>query len=210
MRKDKRGKLIVIDGLDGCGKGTQLELLRKKYADSLMVHFTREPGGTPYGEKIRELVLSPDAKETEALTQILLQFAARMEHMKMVGKHLAFGISVISDRLDSSTFAFQINGEQAQGLIPLFHTLRSRIVGPLRPHYIILNLAPEEAHRRMSRDANRQVTHYDLRPLDYHQRVFDGFQKFAEYGECSFINADRSVDEIQKDILILVEDLLVA
>lgn len=208
MSKIAKGRLIVIDGLDGCGKGTQLKLLMKKYPDRGRVIFTREPGGTPYGEKIRRLILEDDSKDTQALTQLLLQFAQRVEHMEMIRKYLMLGISAFSDRCDSSTLAFQLHGEKALELMPIFQLLRAKTVAGLNPHYIILNLSAEEAHRRMEDDRNRQATHYDLRPLEYHERVYKGFQQVAEYAEVSYINAGRSIEEVYRDISILVEDIL--
>ena len=193
----KKGAFIVLDGIDGSGKGTQITLLKKNLSDqNIQAHFTREPGGSPHAEEIRKVILSPAAKDTDALTHFLLFWAARNEHMHTtVIPLLNKGINIFSDRLDSSTLAFQLYGEECLHLKDRFFAERENILGSHAPDlYIIFDLSPEAAFLRMKHDAGRQQSHFDLRPIEYHTRVRNGFREFAKHFPCAIVDADRSED----------------
>lgn len=199
----KNALYYVFDGVDGSGKGTQIELLKKRLAEEdVEVFFTREPGGTLYGQSIREVLLSPEGKDADAYTQFLLFWADRNEHMeKVVIPNLTEGRNVFSDRGDSSTFAFQMYGEESLQLEGEFFHQRSKVFGAFAPdYYFILDLPPEEAYKRMKNDKARTHTHYDLRPIEYHERVREGFAQFAKRFSCEIIDANRSAEEIHEDL----------
>jgi dTMP kinase len=99
-----RGRLIALEGIDGCGKSTQAGAL----ATSLGARLTREPGGTPTGARLRELLLSPDIPDVAARTEALLMAADRAEHVaRVVEPALAEGEWVVTDRFSGSTLAYQ-------------------------------------------------------------------------------------------------------
>ena len=104
-----KGKFIVIDGIGGCGKTTHAKLLRARMEkDTVLTH---EPGGTPIAEKIRKLLLHGLIPTADVATEFFLFWTARAEHMReKIIPALRAGRNVISDRFDSSTFAFQIFG----------------------------------------------------------------------------------------------------
>ncbi|MDO4434156.1 MAG: dTMP kinase [Alysiella sp.] len=106
-----QAKLITLDGIDGAGKTTQLEVIKNWFAMQQMpVVFTREPGGTVLGEKLRELLLSPESK-VSLHTETLLMFAARRQHLEeVILPALASGKHVVSDRFTDATFAYQGGG----------------------------------------------------------------------------------------------------
>jgi len=111
----KKGTFIVIEGGEGCGKSTLLEYLREEALKVLWreekVAFTREPGGSPFAEEIRLLMLGSLSKQANGLTQFGLAWASRADHIKnLIRPHLENGIHVISDRFDSSTYAYQVHG----------------------------------------------------------------------------------------------------
>ncbi len=205
---------VVIDGLDGCGKGTQIKLLSERckveYPDQVV--FVREPGGTFFAEKIRGLILDPEAKNSPALVSMLLFFAARGELVQqLVIPTLEKGKMVISDRGDSSTFAFQIFGEEQHSLTDLFKKLRKEIFNSLfrgAPDlYIFLELTAEEAYRRTAHDKNRVQTHFDLRPIEYHQRVRQGFRVFGRtFGGSVTVDASGSVEEVHEKIWQVIHE----
>ncbi|MDP2650293.1 MAG: dTMP kinase, partial [bacterium] len=103
MAKTKKGTFIVIDGGEGSGTTTVAKAVVEHFGWGAV--YTREPGGSPYAEKIRDLVLSDEAKHSDAETQFALFWAARRDHLKhSVIPALADGKIVISDRFDSSTY----------------------------------------------------------------------------------------------------------
>ncbi|MFA6078034.1 MAG: dTMP kinase [Candidatus Paceibacterota bacterium] len=211
----------VFDGLDGSGKGLQLDLLRERL-DRHGIHngervvFTREPGGTPLAEVIREVILGPLAKESTPFNNMLLFLAAREELMrKLVFPAILAGKSVISDRGDSSTFAFQIYGEERFALEERFWRLREDIFrhSPLRSNgpdiYVFFDLPPLVAYQRMAGDSARTKTHFDLRPIEYHERVRDGFSDFAR--QCStavIVDANRKPEEVHEEVWSIVSEEL--
>ena len=108
---ETRAQFITLDGIDGSGKTTQLNVIRDWFAArQMLVVFTREPGGTPLGEKLRELLLDPQTR-VSLHTETLLMFAARRQHLEdVVLPALAQGIHVVSDRFTDATFAYQGGG----------------------------------------------------------------------------------------------------
>src|SRR3989344_5042238 len=161
----KKAKLIILDGLDGSGKGAQIELLKKFLVDKkVSILFTREPGGSPYGEEIRKLILNSMGKSADPLTQFFLFWADRDDHMrKVVSPALLKGVNVISDRFDSSTFAFQIFGGVQTKLLQPFSFFRKLVLGEVEPSlYIVLDLPPDVALERIKKDKERLKTHFDL------------------------------------------------
>src|SRR3989344_7639591 len=119
----QKGKFIVIDGIDGSGKGTQVKLLKRALGKNTI--FTHEPGGTPKAEAIRKLLLERKKEFSTPLADFLLFWAARADHVeKVILPALRAGKNVITDRFDSSTLAFQICAEQAPELKSLFEECR--------------------------------------------------------------------------------------
>lgn len=198
----KRGKFVVIDGVDGCGKSTQIELLKKNFRDVL---FTREPGGTPFAERIRELLMEVNEEYLEdrtSFSDFLMFWAARETHVQnCIIPALEKGQCIISDRFDSSTCSFQLHGEENLVLLDLFHIMREQVLKDCKPDlYIILDLPPEVSLKRLARDNKHAKTRFDLRELAYHERVRKGFKCFAEIAHCKFIDANRSVEEVYSDV----------
>ena len=106
-----QAQFITLDGIDGAGKSTNLNVIRNWFDKRrLPVLFTREPGGTPLGEALREILLNP-ATQAGLRTETLLMFAARQQHLQdVIEPALAQGIHVISDRFTDATFAYQGGG----------------------------------------------------------------------------------------------------
>ncbi len=204
----RNAKYVVFDGMDGSGNGTQMALLRKL---SPQVVFTREPGGTPFAEEIRTLVLdNPLAGKSTALNNFLLFWAAREElQQNFVVPALQSGKHVFSDRGDSSTYAFQLCGEEHEDLFPAFMYMRQLVFaegsGRRKPDlYIILDLPAEVARERALRDATRAQTHFDVRDVEYYRRVREGFRKFAKYASVKFVDATRTPEEVHRDVMLIL------
>ena len=208
---DKRGKFIVIDGMDGSGKGTQIKLLQEKLKASSIL-FTREPGGSPKAEEIRNILLQTGGPQSNAVCDFFLFWAARGSHVEdVVAPTRAGGKHVICDRYDSSTYAFQICGEQAQAwLKSMFTAVRTGLPEEYRPDlYIVLDLPAVVAFDRRNKDALQAKDRFDSKPLEYHERVRQGFSAFArEFGPVRFVNAERTPEEIHADIWSIVAPMV--
>lgn len=207
----KRGKLIVIDGMDGSGKGTQIRLLQEALPKDLFA-FTREPGGTPKAEEIREMLLRQDGPASNPTSDFFLFWASRASHIEdHVEPTRQKGIHVISDRYDSSTFAFQIYGEERDGLRKVFEQVRAALPPYYAPDaYIILDLPAQVAFDRRKVDSTQEKSRYDVKPLEYHQRVRDGFVALQMALPVVYlIDANRTPEEMHADILRIIREIAV-
>jgi dTMP kinase len=199
--------------MDGSGKSTQLKLLREKAKEAkLDVVFTREPGGSPAAEKVRDMLLYEDTmRKASARTRLFLFAAARSDHMeRTVLPNLLAGRHIFSDRGDSSTLAYQIYADQGRDLEPLFWATRKMLLRGAEPDmYIIFNLSPEEARRRVFAAERSSTTHFDEKPLSYYKAVWDGFRAFQKsVSQAVLVNADRPPDEIHKEVASLAKRTL--
>lgn len=208
---DKQGKFIVIDGMDGSGKGTQIRMLQERLKGEQVI-FTREPGGTPKAEEIREMILKKDGASSNPTCDFFLFFAARGSHVEdLIAPSRALGKHVICDRYDSSTFAFQIRGEnQDAHLEQLFTQVRTTLPKRYVPDlYLILDLPAEVAYERRKNDMTQEKSKFDLKPIEYHRRVRLGFQEFAtRFGSVQFIDANQSPEEMHKAIFAIISPML--
>lgn len=132
-----QARFITLDGIDGAGKSTNLAFIRQWFEQrQLPVLFTREPGGTPVGEVLRELLLNPNT-QASLRTETLLMFAARQQHLEdVILPALQNGTHVVSDRFTDATFAYQGGGRG----VPLadIETLENWVQGNLHPDLTIL------------------------------------------------------------------------
>lgn len=153
----KKGKLIVFEGIDYSGKGTQIGFTKETFQKSI---WTREPGGTPRAEEIRNFLLSDEGGKISDFERLGLFFKSREIHLvEKVIPTLKKGVDVISDRFDASSFAYQIKTPE---LRKLFWDLRAEIVeGRVEPHYIFLDITPEESLNRRNLAKGRDLNHFD-------------------------------------------------
>lgn len=190
------GKFITFEGIDGAGKSTHLDWLSnylRSQGHSVVV--TREPGGTPLGEKLREILLNqPMHLETEAL----LMFAARREHLdKVIRPALAAGKWVISDRFTDASFAYQGGG---RGLDESkLATLEQWVQEGLQPDLTLLFDVPVEVSRQRLAN-NASLDRFEQEKQDFFQRVRENYLNRARQFPSRFrvIDSSRSLDEIKK------------
>lgn len=204
----KNGKLIVLEGADFSGKSTQMRELGREYGDTLIL--TREPGGTPYAEAIRELALNHElAKQAGGRTQFLLMWASRAEHMhNKIRPAIQDGKIVVSDRFDSSTFAYNIFGQQEEDLEDFFWTTREAILQEWKPDlYIYLDLSPEESRRRMEGAPADRLNHFDKRSTEFHELVRQGYKEFFSRVGGLILDANRPIADIAADIKKAIESV---
>ena len=176
----QRGKFITFEGLDGCGKSTQLEKLAKMLrTQHLPVIVTREPGGTPTGEKIRKLLLDTGTSSLAPLAELALMFGARAQHIKeVIQPALTEGRIVLCDRFTDSSEAYQGGGRKL-GTEPV-HALHHALCGDLQPDLTILMdsdpvMSVERARRRnkASVPGSRRSEHDENR-FEQESRAFFG------------------------------------
>ncbi len=191
----KRGKFIVLEGGEGSGKGTISAHLEKVFAGENVI-FTREPGGTPFGEKVRSLIFD----ETMCtMSELLLFEAARREHVeKIILPSLRQGIHVICDRFDASTYAYQITARWKKQHAQFFEFVNAEVVGGAIPDlYIFCDISPEAAlARRMA--AGGEVTRFDNEELDFHNAVYRGYKEFFKEKRFVAIDAIMGITEVTK------------
>jgi dTMP kinase len=197
------GRFIVVDGGEGAGKGIHLSRLAEILPPESTI-FTREPGGTERAEMIRQVILSgPGAN---ALTNFHLFCAARADHVEYkIGPARKAGKTVVCDRFDMSTFAYQIYGQENHFLLDSFERERELLGEVAQPSvYIYLDVDVEEGLRRA--EARQDGNHLDLAGIEFHKRVRDGYLEFLRRHDNSVVvDANRSIEEVWTDFRIAVE-----
>ena len=204
-----KSKFIVLEGTEGAGKSTQIRVIKEVLGDSVII--TREPGGSPYAEEIRRLILnSPDAQQADAKTHFALFWAARADHMKNnILPGLAAGRHVISDRFDSSTFAYQIYGQKAKQLEKFFWQTREfYLEGNFPDIYIFMDVDIETGLQRKAGQGADEINHFDQRKIDFHRRMRQGYMDFLPHVPHVIINANQDQEKVTVDLLKVIRELV--
>lgn len=211
------GKLISFEGLDGCGKSTQIERLAAVLTKQLVpVIVTREPGGTPTGEKIRQVLLDSATSELSPMAELALMFAARAQHISsVIQPALAEGRIVLCDRFTDSTEAYQGGGRRL-GSEPVL-ALHRILCGDLQPHLTILmdsdvSASIERARRRNKSHAAPGGTPNDENRFEQESRAFfervrNAYLAMAEREPQRFVVVDARgpAEATQQHILQIVQ-----
>lgn len=188
------GRFIAVEGADGTGKSTQARLL----ADRLGALFTREPGGTPLGEQIRDLVLDPAGEAPVDRAEALLMAAARAQHVDLVvAPSLAAGRDVVSDRYVASSIAYQGHG-RGLGAGPVAE-VNQFATGGLTPDLVVLiEMAPPLAGRRLGDDREGELDRIEQAGGDLQAVVADAYRAMAmaDPDRWVIIDGDGTVDEV--------------
>ena len=204
---NKRGRFITFEGIDGAGKSTQIaavvELLHSRGLD---VDSTREPGGTPLAERLRELLLhEPMHLDTEAM----LMFAARREHLALrIEPTLAAGRWVVCDRFSDASYAYQVGG---RGLDEDKFAALERLVHPdLQPDLtLVLDLDPAIAAARVAATGEKP-DRFEREQRDFFTRVRTAYltRAAAAPQRMCVVNAERTPEEICAEIVAIVTERL--
>jgi dTMP kinase len=183
-----QGRFITFEGIDGAGKSTHIDAVAARLArrgQGLVC--TREPGGTPLAERLRELVLH---STMDALTEALLVFAARRDHLaQVILPALARGDNVLCDRFTDATFAYQGHG---RGLdLQVLRALETLVQGGLQPHLTLwFDVPPAVAAQR--RAAAREADRFEQQDLLFFERVRAGYQARMEADPGRFVRIDAA------------------
>jgi dTMP kinase len=205
-----RGRFITFEGGEGAGKSTQVQRLAARLqAQGREVVTTREPGGSPGAESIRDIVLRGDADRWSPVTETLLMYAARRDHVeRVIRPALARGAWVVCDRFFDSTRAYQ---GAAGGVDPAFITaLETFVVEATRPDLtLIFDLPVDEGLRRAHARAGAEMR-FESKGLAFHERLREGFLGIAaaEPDRCAVVDATGSPDDVAARVWTAVEGRL--
>ena len=207
-----RGKFIVFDGGEGCGKSTQARMMRDRLEhDGVPVQLVHDPGYTDIGEKIRAILLNPEHTDMAMRCEMLLYMAARAQMMaEVILPALGAGKVVLSDRFVSSTLAYQLGGD---GLTAdeIKRVADIAIKGRWPDLTIVLDLPTEASMARVKPKfslfpddplAGKKMDRIERRPAEYHQRVRKNYlaQVEADPDRYRIIRADRTPDQVHEDV----------
>ncbi len=183
------GIFISFEGIDGAGKSTHIESLAKSFqAQGRAVTLTREPGGTPLAEKLRTMVLNDPM---DAITEALLVFAARRDHLQsVIEPALARGEVVLCDRFTDATFAYQGGGRGCDWA--MLSTLEQMVQGARQPDMTVwFDLSPEVAAARLA-DA-RVPDKFEAQPVEFFKNVANGYARRAAEFPQRFVRIDAAL-----------------
>jgi dTMP kinase len=203
---NKRGLFLTLEGAEGVGKSTNIEYITQ-YLEQRDIEYvlTREPGGTQLAEKIRNLLLAVHEEPMSELTELLLVFAARAQHLdKVIQPALSKGKWVVCDRFTDATFAYQGAG---RGLsVETIGQLQLLVQGQLRPDLtLILDLDPEIG---LARASNRgELDRFELEQQSFFRHVRQGYLDIAqaEPERCKVIDASKPLTDVKLDLLAALE-----
>ncbi|ACG78016.1 thymidylate kinase [Phenylobacterium zucineum HLK1] len=205
-----RGRFITFEGGEGAGKSTQVKRLAARLeAQGLEVVTTREPGGSAGAESIRALVLNGEADRWSPVTETLLMYAARRDHIeRVIRPALARGAWVICDRFADSTRAYQ---GAAGGTDPaLIAALEAHILEDVRPDLtLVFDLPPEVGLERAHARAGAEMR-FESKGMAFHQRLREGFRAIAaaEPQRCAVIDATAPMDAVEGAVWTAVSERL--
>ena len=185
-----KGRFITFEGIDGAGKSTHIDAVAQRLRTAgARVVCTREPGGTPLAERLRELVLH---EGMDTLTETLLVFAARRNHLQqIIEPALALGDTVLCDRFTDATFAYQGGGRGAE--LSVLRELERWVQGRLQPDLTLwFDLPAEMAARR--RAQARAADRFEQEDLDFFERVRAAYQARMIAAPQRFVHIDAGCD----------------
>lgn len=200
-------KFITIEGTEGVGKTTNIAFIKNWLrAKNIDFNTTREPGGTPLAEEIREILLAPRNESMAAAAELLLMFAGRAQHLnQVILPTLKSGRWVICDRFTDATYAYQGFGRGMDH--DLIESLETLVQGDLRPDFTLIldipvKLGLQRAGKRSSPDR------FEQEEIVFFERVREGYLTLAKRHPQRYhvIDASDSIDNVQSDIASALND----
>jgi dTMP kinase len=201
-----RGRFITLEGIDGAGKSSHVDWLASRLRDQGHdVIVTREPGGTPLGERLRDLILH---EPMDLRTETLLVFAARQEHLvRVIRPALDAGKWVLSDRFTDATFAYQGAGRQL-GAAPVT-ALEQWVQQGLQPDVTFYFDVPAEVGQARRRAASASLDRFEAEAEAFHTRVREGYLTRAASDPQRFrvVDGTKTFEEVRKQLEGFLETL---
>lgn len=207
----RRGRFITLEGGEGVGKSTNLAFVAAQLeAAGIDVEQTREPGGTPLAERIRDVIVAPSGEPVPPIAELLLIFAARALHIEgRIRPTLEAGRWILCDRFTDASYAYQGAG-RGLGEGPV-RWLEAQVQGELRPDLTIL-LDADPAIGLARAGARGAADRFEQERLEFFSRVRAGYlaRAAAEPGRFRIVDASRPLDKVQADISIHIKQFVEA
>lgn len=210
--EEKRGFFITLEGIEGVGKSTCLQFLQRHLAkEKIPLITTREPGGTPVAEEIRQVFLNHHEEPVHEDTELLLMFASRAQNIvRVIRPALQQGKWVLSDRFTDATYAYQGGGRGID--FARIKILEEWVQGDLRPDLTILLTAPVEValERAKKRHHLPQIDRFECEDTIFFQRVQEAyFHKAAmEPNRYCLVDTNRPLAEVEQNLITLLESYI--
>ncbi|MBN8204122.1 dTMP kinase [Bacillus sp. NTK034] len=207
----KKGKFITVEGPEGAGKTTIIDMLASNLTkEGYQVLQTREPGGIEIAEQIRSVILDKNNTKMDPRTEALLYAAARRQHLaEKVKPAMDKGFIILCDRFIDSSLAYQ---GYARGLgVDEVYSINSFAIEGMMPELTLyFDIEPEDGLDRINQHKGREVNRLDLEKLDFHHKVREGYLKLMElYPErITKIDASRPVEEVYQQAERKLKELI--
>lgn len=201
----KKGKLVVFEGGEGSGKSTQAKLLLERLQkEGTQVIYTKEPGGTPVADKIREIFLYQNTEPVVPKTELFLLLASRAQHVhQKIAPALKDGTHVLCDRFSGSTYAYQI-GARKMPNGTFIEAMDAYARDGVEPDMVIFIDVDPEIGLSRKKAGNEELTRLDKEEIDFHRKVRGHFKKLVKHHDDIWTEFDGSLP-IQ-DLHVLIYD----
>jgi len=194
-------KFITFEGGEGSGKSTQIKLLAKKIAETSDVCLTREPGGTASAEEIRKLLVRGEADKWSSVSELLLLFAARKDHIdKLILPSLKSNKWVLCDRFVDSTYVYQ--GMCGKTSLDIIKKIEKVVIGQFKPQLtFLININPKVGIQRSKRPGNKDLR-YENMDMKFHNKVYKSYLRHASLNKrrITMIDGSKSITDIENEI----------
>ncbi|MBJ6800355.1 dTMP kinase [Geomonas propionica] len=201
------GFFITFEGVEGCGKTTQLRLLKERLeADGETVVATREPGGCPIADQMRAILLDAKNSAITPLAELLLYAAARAQHVQeVIAPALERGETVLCDRFTDATVAYQGHGRELD--LDVIRQLNALATGGVQPDLTVLIDCPVQiglsrALSRIEATSGAREERFELESVRFHERVREGYLTLARAFPERFVVVDGSGDVARTEVLV--------
>jgi dTMP kinase len=206
----KKGFFITFEGIDGCGKSTQLAITSKILSEQgYSVVVSREPGGTVIAEKIREILISPEHAEMVNECEILLYCAARAQHVReKIIPAIEAGKIVLCDRFQEATFAYQGFGRAIS--MEILTTINAYATGGLNPDMtFVFDLSVDSSIGRM-RKINKIKDRLEQNGKDFFERIRQGYLSMVKNSpkRIKIIDGEQDVGKVSDNVMVYIKELL--
>lgn len=204
-------KFITFEGGEGSGKSTVMkDVATRLTKEGYKLVLTREPGGTPIAEEIRNVILDKDNTKMDPRTEALLYAASRRQHLvEKIWPALERGEIVLCDRYLDSSLAYQ-GGARGLGVDEVLSINMFATEGEYPDLTLLFDLEPEEGLKRIEKNKGREVNRLDLEKLEFHKKVRDNFHALAKKYSTRYvvIDASKSLNEVENEVYKIIKETI--
>jgi dTMP kinase len=205
----QKGKFIVLEGIDACGKDTQQELLREHFPNFIFVNVLDSKKS--WTRKLREVMFASEYK-WPTMSEILMFYADKHEMMKDIGEAIESGKNVMVNRWELSQYAYQIYGKQREDLREITDILTKNLEQKHKPDlYIYFDISISESQKRIAIRNGADYTkqdYFESQKKDFFERVIVGYKTEIQKWPNVIINAEQTKEKVFEDVLKAVKEIL--